>query len=777
MKDPKTIFLEDFENVGTPQGPVSLTNYANVNLGRIYSADPYWLDPKYCNGFITRSSLSLNQNLIFNTYCGQNGDSTGSGQGDYMAVRAKAYALGQHAKQNNPQAKDPQNNHALSTNTSGGKPTSVMFQTTSNEIWLRPDGDVPTRFIAFSVDAADTTGREIASPQMYFYLLQQGKDPVKLNDEPLGVTGGNYFDLSGTFPNFPTWARAGNVGTFYSEPFQISSELQVGLRLDNESPASSQGCGAYATPHNCWAGQAPEHKGIQNGNDGAIDNIGIHDVTPSLDKAFSPTVQSIGRVSQMVLTVNNRTDLGKKHGWGFVDTLPEGLRFANAEVSGTCSADVLKVDPEAQTLTVKNGRLERGESSCTIITNVTSLKEGTYVNGRPNGNFTDQKYIDGPDNAEVEFVSGTLSWKKVGSDKPDTPLGGSQWNLVGPDPATALEPVGGWPVGQVVDCVAKSAEQCEGLDKDPRAGYFKVEHLPTGEYGLEETKAPSGYLSPGQHLQTDLGLDSLNAHFGESGVIVNQLGKAVWNKVDELGKPLAGSEWKLTREAQEGIAAGSYSVSDCVGGSAEDCSGMLDKDHRAGYFEVRDLLTGKYWLEETVAPTGYQPIEEKLGPYEIKTDTPRIDFGSIKNSLTRGSVAWEKTDKVGKHLNGSKWRIARTGGEEIIVEDNAGDAAYNGRDVDPRPGYFKVEDLDHGDYELQELRAPAGYELDQAISGFAITKANPEFVFEIAFINDRREAVSLPLTGGTSRDFYSLLGGGLLVAGLLTAVTVRQQRK
>lgn len=204
---------------------------------------------------------------------------------------------------------------------------------------------------------------------------------------------------------------------------------------------------------------------------------------------------------------------------------------------------------------------------------------------------------------------------------------------------------------------------------------------------------------------------------------------------------------------------------------------MLDKDHRAGYFEVRDLLTGKYRLEETAAPTGYQPIEEKFGPYEIKTGTPSIDFGSIENSLTRGSVAWEKTDKAGNHLNGSKWRIVRADGEEIIVDDNAGDATYNGRDVDPRPGYFKVEDLDHGDYELQELRAPAGYELNQAITRFAITKANPEFVFESAFINDRREAVSLPLTGGTSRDFYSLLGGGLLVGGLLTAVTVRQQRK
>lgn len=774
--EPTVLFLEDFENGTGGSAPTPLTGYQNAATGTKYSADPYWLDPKYCNGFITRSSLALDNNLIYNTYCGQNGDPTGGGQGDYMAVRAKAYALGQYAG-----LADPSRNHALSTNTSGGTPTNVMFQTTSNDILLEPDGDVYTRFIAFSVDAADTTGGEIASPQMYFYLLQDGQTPRQLNSSALPGGVGQQFNLSSQFSGFPSWARAGLVGTYYSEPFTIDAATRVGLRLDNHSLASSTGCGAYAAPGRCASGQSPQHRGSQNGNDGAIDNIRIIDVTPVLDKSFSPAIQSVGLTSTMTLTIYNRKDLERKAGWGFVDTLPENLRFANSTIGGTCTADTLEVDQSAGTLTVDGGVLPKGAESCTITTTVTSTEAGVYTNGNPNGNFTNKKYIDGPGDAQVEFLSGSVSWTKVGSDDTETPLGGSVWQLDGPNPATASTPTNGWPVGEVTDCVAASADDCTGLDTDPAEGEFTVTGLPFGEYTLTEVTAPVGYLPAVGPWAATVTLDERDVTFGDThGKIVNTLGSAAWAKSDDAGQMLADSQWELTRDDQPGLAGESYTVEDCIGTGASDCAGMLDQDFRAGQFEVHDLPAGTYWLTETQAPTGYALLEDPLGPFTIGAGNPKIDFGVIPNYPIPGSVVWEKVDEAGDPLAGSEWEIvgpAGSGSATIPVTDNTGQSDYVGPDTDARPGYFEVEDLDRGDYTLEETRAPAGYQLISGTHDFEVTAEQPRFVFDEPFVNERRDAPVLPLTGGLGRDFFTLVGLGVLVLGGGAAATLQIRKR
>lgn len=411
-----------------------------------------------------------------------------------MAVRAKAYVLGQHAG-----SLTPKTNHALSTNTSGGTPTQVMFETTNNNIDLLPDGgDVTTRYISFSVDVADTNPG--TPPEMFMYFLQENADPIRLNTAALPGGVGSSFSLSGgDFGSFPNWAKSGVVGTSFSESFKISAATQVGLRLINTSTASSEGCGAYFTPTACRSnasGSAAPYRGARNGNDGAIDNIRILDVTPVLDKAFAPEIQSIGLTSTMTLTVNNREDLGKKEGWGFVDTLPQGLKFANDGVESTCGATNVSVDVQNGILRVKNGVLAKGQESCTIATTVTSTQPGTYTNGNANGNFTEKEYIDGPENAMVTFYAGSVSWDKVDADD-DTLLPGAERMLTGPTPATVSTPANGWPTGEVTDCVAAANEECEGLDIDPVAGKFKVSGLPAGTYTLKETVSPPGYqLAP-----------------------------------------------------------------------------------------------------------------------------------------------------------------------------------------------------------------------------------------------------------------------------------------
>ncbi len=79
-------------------------------------------------------------------------------------------------------------------------------------------------------------------------------------------------------------------------------------------------------------------------------------------------------------------------------------------------------------------------------------------------------------------LPGSVSWEKVDADDTDEALGGSEWVIVGPSPATASLPV--------TDCVALP---CTGPDTDPAKGRFTVEGLDWGSYTLAETKAPPGF--------------------------------------------------------------------------------------------------------------------------------------------------------------------------------------------------------------------------------------------------------------------------------------------
>lgn len=94
---------------------------------------------------------------------------------------------------------------------------------------------------------------------------------------------------------------------------------------------------------------------------------------------------------------------------------------------------------------------------------------------------------------------GGVVWSKV--DGSGALLGGSEWLLTGP----GLEPTG----AVITDCIAASAEECTGLDKDPAAGKFQLVDLLWGDYTLVETKAPAGYQLDTTNRPFTIGSDTL----------------------------------------------------------------------------------------------------------------------------------------------------------------------------------------------------------------------------------------------------------------------------
>ncbi|MFD5224619.1 SpaA isopeptide-forming pilin-related protein [Microbacterium sp. NPDC058342] len=138
------------------------------------------------------------------------------------------------------------------------------------------------------------------------------------------------------------------------------------------------------------------------------------------------------------------------------------------------------------------------------------------------------------------------------------------------------------------------------------------------------------------------------------------------------------------------------------------------------------------------------------------------------NTPKPGAVTWVKVDQDASTtlLAGSVWKLAGPGlapggaTVEDCLETNSADCT--GLDKDPAAGGFRIEGLLWGDYTLTETSAPLGYVLDAAPHLFTISGA--ALTAELAPItNAAGTPPTLPLTGGLSSDFYSLLGLGVLL--------------
>ncbi|MBC9935788.1 VWA domain-containing protein [Leucobacter sp. cx-87] len=106
------------------------------------------------------------------------------------------------------------------------------------------------------------------------------------------------------------------------------------------------------------------------------------------------------------------------------------------------------------------------------------------------------------------------------------------------------------------------------------------------------------------------------------------VGSLTWNKVNQTGVRLSGSEWALTPYNAQGqlVPANQVAVVDCVAASAAACTGV-DKDPQAGEFLLQSLKLGKYQLVETKAPAGYQLL---TSPIDVVVNT-NVAYGDIKN--------------------------------------------------------------------------------------------------------------------------------------------------
>ena len=340
------------------------------------------------------------------------------------------------------------------------------------------------------------------------------------------------------------------------------------------------------------------------------------------------------------------------------------------------------------------------------------------------------------------------------------------------------------------------------------AGGFDAAYLPQGQTVLSESSSSpkaagyKGTVTCVPHPKSDISvpvstadaasktLDLATGEWMQCTMVNTALpGQVVWSKVDEAGKPLAGTVFTL---ASTSLNGGQKEVADCVvaGGQATCPNGSVDQDPRAGFFRVSGLTWGDYSLTETQAPTGYHLSETTLtktldgsAPAASKDDnTPTLDLGQVVNTRIKGSATWTKTDEGGHAIKGAQWSLipldsngrpqpdrART------ITDCVGTCAKEGLDTDTNPGGFKLVDLDYGSYQLIETKAPTGYVLDATPR--TITISTQGQVAALGNISNRKLAVpAIPFTGGSAADTF-LIGGGAVLGITALVMTIQAYRR
>src|SRR5215471_9917193 len=321
---PIPVFVENFENaVGI--SPVILTSFVGAT-GQTYTADPAWL--QNCNGVIVTFS---NPNTAL-AQSGCTGNTAAQNQIAFASVRQMAWALGSF------EGVAPTTNHAVTAYTDGANPgpNKVQFATVQ-PIPLSFTG----RFLSFSVNTAATNCNVQPNHAMYEFYLVNGATLLPTFTTPIDpCTSPTTITAPAIGANA---AKSYNVGTFYSNKPVLFTGSSVGIQMVN-----AQGSGL--------------------GNDAAFDNVRLVDVTPQLDKAFSPPNAS--GVSTMTFTITNTSELEAKSGWSFTDALPAGLALASPTGAFTnCSAGTVTGAAGGTTISGA-GSLNAGQAFCTITVNV-----------------------------------------------------------------------------------------------------------------------------------------------------------------------------------------------------------------------------------------------------------------------------------------------------------------------------------------------------------------------------------------------------------------------
>ncbi|MED1381092.1 SpaA isopeptide-forming pilin-related protein, partial [Bacillus mycoides] len=234
-------------------------------------------------------------------------------------------------------------------------------------------------------------------------------------------------------------------------------------------------------------------------------------------------------------------------------------------------------------------------------------------------------------------------------------------------------------------------------------GKIIVENLRPGTYQFVETTAPKHYdldkkpiVVTVEKSQKDIATVTMKNSLTKGGVDLT--------KVDDVdGTTLEGAVFNIV-----------------------DMKGTVIREklttNSEGKISVSDLRPGDYQFIETNAPKHYDLNKEPI-PFTIEKSQPTHISVTAKNSLTKGGVELTKVDSLDAKelLEGAVFKITDMNGNDIRTNL-----------VTDKDGKIIAKDLQPGDYQFIETKAPTHYDLNEDPIKFTIERSQTKHVYVTA---------------------------------------------
>ncbi len=306
---------------------------------------------------------------------------------------------------------------------------------------------------------------------------------------------------------------------------------------------------------------------------------------------------------------------------------------------------------------------------------------------------------------ENERKQGQFTFRKVSDRQPELGLAGAEFALYAAD----------------------GTELRTGLTTDAD-GSCTVTGLAWGEYYLKETKAPAGYALSDETIpfSVNAGNDAgrLEGKDGVTTVVNEQLPASASLTKYEVLENGQQSSTKLS-----GAVFELYSVTDA--GDKKLGAYITDEN---GVLYAEDLTFGTYYFVETVAPKGYVRSSEKhmftVSEEHTEASCPVL----VYNPRKTGSVNLRKLDDKGANVSGAVYGLFDAVTGTRIDETRA---ASEKRFVTNEEGVVDITGLYWGNYYLQEVEAPKGYEKNEAKYEFTVSSDTVDATIAVLAHDDR----------------------------------------
>lgn len=140
---------------------------------------------------------------------------------------------------------------------------------------------------------------------------------------------------------------------------------------------------------------------------------------------------------------------------------------------------------------------------------------------------------------------------------------------------------------------------------------------------------------------------------------------------------------------------------------------------------IYNLPNGKYTIEETEAPKGYEKLTT-VKSFTISDSNKNITV-KVENQVKKGVVTILKIDKATKKA---------LAGAELVLKNSKGTVVHKWTSTTEAE---VIENLENGKYTIEETKAPNGYLKLDKVKSFTITDSNKNI--EIKLENEARKSV------------------------------------